>query len=42
MGGQTPVHDEIVLQLGRMNRILGFDDFYGVLSAEAGCILKDL
>jgi FAD/FMN-containing dehydrogenase len=22
-----------------MNKITGFDDFYGVLSAEAGCIL---
>ena len=28
--------------MGRMNQIKGFDDFYGVLSAEAGCILQDL
>jgi len=39
VGGQTPVHDEIVIQLGRMNKILGFDESYGVLTAEAGCIL---
>lgn len=42
VGGQIPVQDEIILQLGRMNKILGFDDFYGILSAEAGCILQDL
>ena len=28
--------------MGRMNKIIGFEDFYGVLSAEAGCILEDL
>ena len=25
-----------------MNKIIGFDSSYGVLKAEAGCILQDL
>ena len=25
-----------------MNKVIGFDESYGILSAEAGCILQDL
>lgn len=28
--------------MGNFNKILGFDSSYGILSAEAGCILQDL
>ena len=31
VGGNTPVFDEIIMHTGRMNRILGFDDSYGIL-----------
>ena len=41
VGGNVPVFDEVILQTGRMNKILGFDESYGILSAEAGCILSD-
>lgn len=36
------MHDEIILNLGRMNKILGFDDTYGIVSSEAGVILGEL
>ena len=42
VGGNVPVFDEVILQTGRMNQILGFDESYGILQAEAGCILRDL
>ena len=41
VGGSVPVHDEVILSTQRMNSILGFDDSYGILSAEAGTILSD-
>ena len=40
VGGSVPVFDEIVVNMGRMNRILDFDDVSGTLVAEAGCILE--
>lgn len=42
VGGSVPVFDEVIVSLASMNRILGFDESYGILSAEAGCILGDL
>lgn len=42
VGGSVPVHDEIILRTDRLNKILGFDETYGILSAQAGCILSDL
>ena len=42
VGGSVPVHDEVILSSQRMNRILGFDESYGIVSAEAGCILSDV
>jgi len=40
VGGSVPVFDEIVISMGRMNRVLSFDEISGVLVAEAGCILE--
>lgn len=37
-----PVHDEVVLSLSRMNKVLSFDPFQGILVAEAGCVLEAL
>ena len=42
VGGSVPVHDEVIISTSRMNRILGFDESYGIVSAEAGCILSDV
>ena len=42
VGGATPINDEIVLSLSRMNRIVSFDNISGVLVCEAGCILESL
>ena len=42
VGGSVPVHDEVIVNTQRMNRIIGFDESYGIVSAEAGCILSDV
>ena len=42
VGGSVPVHDELVLSLSRMNKILGFDGMTSAITCEAGCILQDL
>ena len=42
VGGSQPVFDEIVLSFGRMNKIIDFDENYGILTCEAGCVLQDL
>ena len=39
VGGNVPVFDEVIINTSRMNKILGFDESYGILQAEAGCIL---
>jgi FAD/FMN-containing dehydrogenase len=42
VGGSVPVHEEIVLSLRKLNRIINFDPTTGVLHCEAGCILEEL
>jgi D-2-hydroxyglutarate dehydrogenase len=42
VGGSNPVFDEIILNMARMNKIIDFDESYGILTCEAGCILQDL
>lgn len=42
VGGSVPVGDEIVLALGRMDRVLAMDEHAGTLVCEAGCILQQL
>lgn len=42
VGGSVPVHDEVILSLGKMNRILELDERTGVMRAEAGVILQNL
>jgi len=42
VGGSQPVFDEIIVNFSRMNKIIDFDESYGILSCEAGCILQDL
>ncbi|KAH9937580.1 FAD-binding domain-containing protein [Fomitopsis serialis] len=42
VGGGVPVKDELVLSLGNMSSVRGFDDASGILVADAGCILQSL
>jgi len=42
VGGSNPVFDEIIINMGRMHKVLGFDESYGIVTAEAGCILQEL
>ena len=40
VGGSVPVFDEIVLSLGRMNKIRSFDETSGILVVDAGVVLE--
>ncbi|RMD40921.1 hypothetical protein DV735_g4209, partial [Chaetothyriales sp. CBS 134920] len=40
VGGSVPVFDEVVVNLGRMNKIRSFDDLSGILVVDAGVILE--
>ncbi|KAI9901873.1 hypothetical protein N3K66_003690 [Trichothecium roseum] len=40
VGGSVPVFDEIVINMGRLNKIHSFDEVSGSLVADAGCILE--
>ena len=42
VGGSVPVADEVVLTLGRMNRVISLDEHAGNLICEAGCVLEAL
>ena len=42
VGGSVPSFDEVIVNLGRMDKILGFDPMTGIVSSEAGCILSNL
>lgn len=42
VGGSQPIFDEVILNMSNMNRILGFDESYGIVTAEAGCVLQEL
>ena len=42
VGGSVAVHDEIVISLSRMNRVLSIDTHAGHLVCEAGCVLQTL
>jgi FAD/FMN-containing dehydrogenase len=36
------IFDEIVMSMERMNTILHFDPYSGIVSCEAGCILENV
>ena len=42
VGGAVPVHDEVIISTTRMNKILDFDESYGIISSEAGVVLRTL
>jgi FAD/FMN-containing dehydrogenase len=41
VGGSTPVFDEVVLSLERMNKIYGLSEYTGILTIQAGVVLQD-
>lgn len=36
------MHDEVIVSVRKMNRILALDDINGILSAQAGCVLENM
>lgn len=42
VGGSVPVFDEVIINMGSMNKIISFDKVSGILVCEAGCILENL
>ena len=39
VGGSNPIFDEVILSMGNMNKILNFDESYGIVTAESGAVL---
>ena len=39
VGGSNPIFDEVILSMGNMNKILNFDESYGIITAESGAVL---
>jgi len=42
VGGSNPIFDEVILSMGNMNKILNFDESYGIVTAESGAVLQDM
>ncbi|KAK9136290.1 hypothetical protein Syun_015620 [Stephania yunnanensis] len=42
VGGSVPVFDEVIVNLGSMDKIISFDKVSGILVCEAGSILENL
>eukprot|EP01041_Mallomonas_annulata_P000318 gene318-577_t len=42
VGGGVGIGDQIILSLSKMNKIISFDEFSGIVQCEAGCILEEL
>eukprot|EP00340_Litonotus_pictus_P012884 CAMPEP_0170535800 /NCGR_PEP_ID=MMETSP0209-20121228/101796_1 /TAXON_ID=665100 ORGANISM="Litonotus pictus, Strain P1" /NCGR_SAMPLE_ID=MMETSP0209 /ASSEMBLY_ACC=CAM_ASM_000301 /LENGTH=494 /DNA_ID=CAMNT_0010837099 /DNA_START=258 /DNA_END=1743 /DNA_ORIENTATION=- len=42
VGGSTPVHDEIVIHMGKFNKIINFDEISETLHCESGVVLENL
>lgn len=42
VGGSVPVYDEVVVSMSRMNQVIAFDEFSGIVTCESGVILEEL
>ena len=42
VGGSQPIFDEVILNMSNMNTIMGFDDSYGIITAQSGTVLLDM
>lgn len=41
-GGSVPVHDELIINMGNMDKIRSFDKISGIVTCDAGVILEVL
>lgn len=39
VGGSNPIFDEVILSMSAMDKILNFDETYGIVTAESGAVL---
>jgi len=42
VGGSQPIFDEVILNMSNMNKIINFDESYGIITAEGGVILETM
>jgi FAD/FMN-containing dehydrogenase len=42
VGGSVPVNDEIIISMGRLNKIHDFNNYSSIVTCDAGCILQDV
>jgi len=42
VGGSVPVFDEVVISTNKMNSIIEIDEFTGIMTCEAGCVLEQV
>lgn len=42
VGGSQPIFDEVILNMSNMNKIVNFDESYGIITAQSGAILGDM
>uniref|UniRef100_A0A7S2J429 FAD-binding PCMH-type domain-containing protein n=1 Tax=Zooxanthella nutricula TaxID=1333877 RepID=A0A7S2J429_9DINO len=42
VGGSVPVFDEVVISTNKMNTIIDIDDYTGIMTCEAGCVLEQV
>lgn len=42
VGGSQPIFDEVILSMAKMDKIIGFDESYGIVTTESGVILENL
>jgi FAD/FMN-containing dehydrogenase len=42
VGGSQPIFDEVILNMSNMDKILSFDESYGIITTESGVILETM
>lgn len=42
VGGSQPIFDEVILSMNKMDKIIGFDESYGIVTTESGVVLENL
>mmetsp|Transcript_49159 Transcript_49159/g.124742 ORF Transcript_49159/g.124742 Transcript_49159/m.124742 type:complete len:539 (-) Transcript_49159:195-1811(-) len=42
VGGSVPVFDEVVISTNKMNKVLDVDEYTGIMTCEAGCVLEQV
>jgi len=42
VGGSVPVFDEVVISTNKMSKIIDIDEYTGIMTCEAGCVLEQV